>query len=196
MTQPTYLILAGTSGAGKSTFTATQPELFTARRRIDANDILQADHGNWQSARDHRAAIRQAIHQVKDALAKRETFYVETVLASDDHTQLALIADARRLGYRVELIYISIQSPELATQRIAARQAQGGPGQPPDVTADRYGQSSAYFAKVAALCDDLTIYDNTTEFRRVYRAVAGQVVNNRLAEFPWLWSLIGVAPLR
>jgi predicted ABC-type ATPase len=53
-------------------------------------------------------------------------------------TYLRLIAVWQRQAYRVKLIYLSLQSADVAVARVAARVAQGGHDVPEDVIRRRY----------------------------------------------------------
>ena len=42
-----YIIVAGITGAGKSTLYRVSPELFTHSKRLNADEILQKMGGDW-----------------------------------------------------------------------------------------------------------------------------------------------------
>jgi predicted ABC-type ATPase len=68
----------------------------------------------------------------------------------------------KRAGYRIEIVYLRLQSSRLALKRIAARVREGGHDVPrPDVVR-RFGRGWDNFRHVYCLLADVwTVYDNS-----------------------------------
>ncbi len=68
----------------------------------------------------------------------------------------------KRAGYRIEIVYLRLQSSRLALRRIAARVREGGHDVPrPDVVR-RFSRGWGNFQRVyRRLADQWTVYDNS-----------------------------------
>ena len=65
-------------------------------------------------------------------------------------------------GYRLEIVYLKIDSPQLALRRIAARVKQGGHNVPREDVLRRFVRSWANFVGIyRALADAWSVYDNS-----------------------------------
>ena len=65
-------------------------------------------------------------------------------------------------GYRVEVVYLKIDSPQLALKRIAARVQQGGHDVPREDVLRRFSRSWANFdGAYRPLADIWDVYDNS-----------------------------------
>jgi hypothetical protein len=65
-------------------------------------------------------------------------------------------------GYRIEIMYLKIDSPQLALRRIAARVKQGGHDVPREDVLRRFHRSSANFERIyRSLADRWSVYDNS-----------------------------------
>jgi predicted ABC-type ATPase len=77
-------------------------------------------------------ASRLMLDHVRQTVAKREDFAVETTLAG--RAYLRMIREWRLVGYQVELIFLQLPSADMAVQRVGQRVAQGGHNIPePDI---------------------------------------------------------------
>lgn len=74
--------------------------------------------------------------RIQELLNKEETFAIETTLSTRAYRNLVLQAQAK--GYRVELVFFYLPSPQLAIRRIAHRVKNGGHHVPDDVVVRRY----------------------------------------------------------
>ncbi|EQA3598027.1 ATPase [Enterococcus faecalis] len=59
--RPQYIIVAGVNGAGKSTLYRTVPQLFQDTQRINADEILNKNGGDWQKNSDNMKAMREVV---------------------------------------------------------------------------------------------------------------------------------------
>ena len=119
-------IIAGPNGAGKSTFTndllANAPDLVKLNADERTATLRAADPSaplrdlNLQAAREIDA-------EVVDCIAKGRSFLVETVLSSDKYRDDVL--EAKRQGFKVSLVYVSLHPPELSPDRVATRVTTG-----------------------------------------------------------------------
>ena len=106
------------------------------------------------------AAGRIFLHELDRLAAANQSFGFETTLSGRSHA--ARMAQWKRAGYRVEMIYLSIDSPDIALKRIAARVKQGGHDVPRTDVLRRFGRSRKNFEETyRALADAWAVFDNS-----------------------------------
>jgi len=121
MNQPVLTVIAGPNGAGKSTiYRLAKPD----GRFINADEIEASMPPEMPKPDRERMAGRVALKAVRDMLAIRQSFVVETTLAGK--WPLKLMVDAKTAGYRVELVYVCLDSPQRSIERVAFRVKGGG----------------------------------------------------------------------
>ena len=113
---PTLYVVAGPNGCGKSTLTRTA--WLRELEIIDPDAIARA-----MAADIPGQAAREAVRRRRAALRAGRTHLLETTLAGSG--VLRHMDDARSHGYRIELHYVSVDSPDLALDRIRTRVASG-----------------------------------------------------------------------
>lgn len=125
-------------------------------------------------------AGRLMLERIKYLINKEESFSIETTLATRSY--INLVMDAHKRGYIVNIIYFWLESPELATNRVAERVSKGGHDIPRDVIFRRYSKGiNNLFNLFMDKVDVWAIYDNS-QYKRERIAFGGkgikQVVNN------------------
>ncbi|MCC6510060.1 MAG: zeta toxin family protein [Pirellulaceae bacterium] len=118
--RPIVIALAGSNGAGKSTFY----ESFLADaglRFVNAEVLAESLSVNAYEAAGLASSVRSAL------VAQRESFIFETVLSDPVGDKVDQIAAYAALGYTVVLIFIQIDSPEQSIKRVAMRVSQEWP---------------------------------------------------------------------
>ncbi len=153
-------MIAGPNGAGKTTF---------ARRYLPEDEgvvhFVNADliASGLSPLRPEFAAIRAGrlvLHEVDQLAAKRVDFAFETTLSGLGYVRR--IRAWKRAGYRIEIVYLKLQSSRLALRRIAARVREGGHDVPRSDVIRRYARGWANFSHVyRSLADVATVYDNS-----------------------------------
>lgn len=137
MPSPTLWIVAGPNGAGKTTSTQREPisALLAGVRFLNPDDLsreklLRQGFSGFADAPDEirlRAFLESAdevFDELTLAVAAGESVGVETVLSTDKYR--TVIESVRKAGGFVGLIYVALESPALACQRVAARVRRGG----------------------------------------------------------------------
>jgi predicted ABC-type ATPase len=121
---PTCWIIAGPNGAGKTTFALQYlPYIANCSRFINA-DLIAAGLSPLAPDRQLLAASRLFLKEIEACIQQRENFAFETTLSG--RTYLKLIRRLRSQGWRVELIYLALPSPDISRQRVAERVSHGG----------------------------------------------------------------------
>ena len=106
------------------------------------------------------AAARIFLVELDRLATARTSFAFETTLSG--HAYVKRLAKWKALGYRIEIAYLWINSPELALKRIAARVRQGGHDVARDDVLRRFGRSWANFERLyRSLADAWCVYDNS-----------------------------------
>lgn len=181
MQAPKLFIIAGCNGAGKTTASFTVlPEVFGCRNFVNADEIA---HG--LSPLDSRNvaidAGRIMLRRIKKLLDSRQTFAIETTLATRSYR--ALVRKAHALGYVVELIYVWLCSVGLACERVARRVAEGGHDIPDHIVARRYRQGIRNLFDIFIPAVDLwTIVDNSQGALEIVAASEGIINQDTYSE--------------
>ncbi|MFS1664100.1 zeta toxin family protein [Streptococcus sp. zg-JUN1979] len=166
--KPQYIIVAGVNGAGKSTLYEINPGLFKGTRRINADEWLRENGGNWRNLSDSMKAMKAVVKDLKQSLDNEESIHQETTLSGAGKPFLNLINKAHAKGYEVTLLYIKLDSPETAINRVSDRVKKGGHGVDSDLIRKRYVQSLKNLKKISKVVDRVKIYDNTKDFTLHY----------------------------
>src|ERR1043165_1020823 len=128
---PNLYIIAGCNGAGKTTASVTIfPEILGCREFVNADNIA-AGIPPFNVEGVAVEAGRIMLQRIGELLQMGSDFAIETTLATRSYVHL--VRRAKELGYNVSLIYIWLNTPELALQRVAERVRKGGHNIPPEV---------------------------------------------------------------
>ena len=76
------------------------------------------------------------------------------------------IRKAKSKDYYVGIHYVGVDSVDIAKQRVKLRVEKGGHGIPELDIERRYHETFENLKRVLNECDQITLYDNTTKFRR------------------------------
>ena len=136
MKQPLVLIIAGPNGAGKTT-TAMHllPNVLKIKHFVNANMIAKGLSPFDPTLAEFQAG-KLMVEQIETLIKQRESFAVETTLASRSY--ISMLKKCREAGYLSELLFIALPSPELAKSRVALRVMQGGHDVPADIIERRF----------------------------------------------------------
>lgn len=173
--RPEYVLFAGVNGVGKSTFYHTfawaRGDAARKMPRVNSDEMLVAAHGDWASPQDQAKAAKEAVRTIRELMGKGQSFNQETTLSG--RSSMKRIDDAARLGYRVRMFYIGIDSPLRAQKRIVHREELGGHGIEEEVVVRRYFESLANLSRATRMCDEVIVLDNTLDFVEIARWNAG-----------------------
>jgi predicted ABC-type ATPase len=186
MTKPNFLLIAGVNGAGKSTLFRLNPELFEGSIRINADEILQANGGDWRDDVASGRALLEAGRKMDAARAAGRSFHTETTLAARTKSYLRQIERAKNAGFEVTMVYVALASANLSMQRVEKRVQQGGHGVPIDRLVQRYDASFNNLKQIAPNVDNLYIYDNSQSLVHVYQRHHDKVMLDFTSVYPWI----------
>jgi predicted ABC-type ATPase len=129
--RPRCWIIAGPNGAGKTTFALKYLPEVGCQSFVNA-DLIAAGMSPLAPERERIAAGRLFLTEIRRHIQARHDFGFETTLAG--RTYVSLIRRMKATGWRVELIYLALPSPEMAKLRVAERVRHGGHDIPiPDI---------------------------------------------------------------
>jgi len=157
---PRCIIIAGPNGAGKTTFAR---EYLTQEAGIVhfVNPDLIAS--GLSPLRPELAALdagRLFLREVDRLVQTTSDFAFESTLSGLSHVNR--LQRMKSVGWRIEIVYLRISSPQLAIRRIAARVKQGGHDVPRRDVLRRFGRSWINFTKqYRLLADTWSVYDNS-----------------------------------
>ena len=157
---PDVVAVAGPNGAGKSTVGARLlEETLRVRQFVNADDIARGLSGFAPESAAFEAG-RVMLRRMHELARRRETFAFETTLSGRGHARL--IGELLAAGYTFHLIYLWLESPELALQRVAERVRRGGHGVAAAVVRRRYHRGLRNFRELyRPLATTWRVYDNS-----------------------------------
>lgn len=155
-------IIAGPNGAGKTTASYTiLPEIFDCYEFVNADEIAKGlspfnpDSVGLQSG-------RLMLNRIDYLIEKGKTFAFETTLATKSY--YSLIKRVKLLGYEVILLFLCLNSQELAIRRVATRVIEGGHNIPVDVVKRRFEKGlHNLFNRYIPIVDSWMLIDNSNE---------------------------------
>ena len=173
--RPIIIAIAGSNGAGKSTFFASHLA-DCGLRFVNADDIaLELDIGPYEAA-EAAAAIRESLVECG------ESFIFETVLSDPVGEKVDLLAGYAARGYEVVMIFIRIKDATTSIQRVSMRASQGGHDVPDAKLRARFKRTRANLARAIERLPNVLVFDNSDlshPYRLVERYRDGNRVDNR-----------------
>ena len=164
--KPRCIVIAGPNGAGKTTF---------ARRYLPTNagvvhfvnaDLIAAGLSPLKPELAAIAAARTVLSEMDRLAHERADFAFESTLSG--LTYVRRLQTWRRVGYRIEIVFLRLRSTEMALRRVAARVRQGGHDVPRADLVRRFARGWNNFELVyRTLADEWTVYDNSGQIPRL-----------------------------
>jgi predicted ABC-type ATPase len=156
---PTLYILAGPNGAGKTTASKILlPEIFHCDFFLNADEIaVQLNPSNVEAVA--MQAGRIMLQQIESNISLRQTFCIETTLATKSY--LNLIKRAQLINYEVVLLFFYLPSAEMAKERVALRVSEGGHNIPTEIVERRYNMGLQNLKKFITVVDRWYIFNNS-----------------------------------
>jgi len=163
---PRCIVIAGPNGAGKTTFAREfLPREAGVIHFVNA-DLIASGLSPLQPELAARHGGRLLLMELNRLAKARKNFAFETTLSG--RTYLKLLAQWKAEGYRIEMVFLSLPSPGLALQRIAARVRQGGHDVPRADVVRRFHRSRENFQLLyRGLADKWYLYDNSGPLPRL-----------------------------
>lgn len=186
---PTVIVIAGPNGSGKSSITAANvgdPEVFSGEY-INADDIARELANDIPDDRERNLKAAQIAEARRlTALSEGRDFAFETVMSTPE--KVALMTQAKALGYRVSLVFVTTADPEINVGRVAGRVADGGHAVDPDAIRRRYHAAMALLPAAFEQADQAAVWDNTEDEPLLVATKSDEQVAypDEGAEVPWV----------
>ena len=186
---PTVYVVAGSNGAGKTTFALKFLPKYNCHNFVNADLIARGLSPLHPEAASFRAG-RLVIEQVFAFARQRVDFGFETTLSGRAH--MVLLGKLKARGYRVWLIFLLMPNVKLALSRIRRRVRSGGHHVPKAVVERRFGRSLRnFFDHYRHIADYWELCDNSGSSPQsiVVNDGAGLRIIDRVAAEPFLARL-------
>jgi len=132
----TLYIIAGCNGAGKTTASMLLlPEILDCPEFVNADEIARG----LSPFHPEEVAIQAGklmLERIEVLVKGDKSFAIETTLSTRSY-QL-LVKEAHNNGFKVQLLFFWLPTPQQAVERVATRVSEGGHGIPEDVIIRRY----------------------------------------------------------
>ena len=160
--QKKIIIIAGPNGAGKTTFAREYlPNEANCPIFINA-DLIAAGLAPFAPETASIKAAKLMLNEIKAHVKAGNSFAFETTLSGKNYARH--IADWKKQGYKITLVFLSLPNAEFAITRVAARVAAGGHNIPEATIRRRFKTGLINFQKVyKELADNWALYDNSGE---------------------------------
>ena len=157
---PKLYIVSGCNGAGKTTASYTLlPEMLECAQFVNSDEFAKG-LSPYEPEKVPLQASRYMLMKIKYLFRKKQDFGIETTLAT--RTLLKMITRAQSEGYFVTVLYLWIDSPERAAERVRARVEKGGHNIPAETIVRRYYTGLEYFFNdYMNICDRWILADNS-----------------------------------
>lgn len=156
------IIIAGPNGAGKSTFAREfLPNEADCPIFVDA-DLIAAGISPFNPEVAAWRAGRLMLEEIERHVRQGDSFAFETTLSGRGYARL--IPAWRAAGYQIHLVFLRLDTEELAIERVKVRVAQGGHNVAEEVVRRRFRQGWRNYTDVyRLLVDSWQLYDNSGE---------------------------------
>lgn len=150
---PRLFIIAGCNGAGKTTASFTVlPELLNIKEFVNADEIARG-LSPFQPGKVAIEAGKIMLRRIDELIEQMQDFAFETTLST--RSFVVLCDEAKKKGYVIYLVFLWLDSPELAVERVKQRVSEGGHNIPEETILRRYK---------AGLKNFITLYKETVDF--------------------------------
>jgi len=159
--KPKIIAIAGCNGAGKSTLA---PHLL--RDAFDLKDYVNADTiaQGLSAFAPEKAAVEAGkimLRRLRELASKRISFAFETTLASKTYAKW--IVELKSAEFEFYLLYLWLESPDLAVLRVRERVLAGGHSVPEETIRRRYFRGlNNFFELYQPLADNWAIYNSSS----------------------------------
>ncbi|MDA3885534.1 MAG: zeta toxin family protein [Candidatus Delongbacteria bacterium] len=153
-------IISGANGAGKTTASYTVlPEILECKEYVNADEIAKGlspfnpDSVNIQAG-------KLMLNRINKLLDDGHNFAFETTLASKSF--LKYLDKAHEKGYTSVLVFLWLNSQDLAIERVQSRVKEGGHNIPKDVIKRRYTRGLKNFFNIYSKAVDSWMFINNS----------------------------------
>lgn len=159
MSERLAVIIAGPNGAGKTTFAQSYLPVALGLRRFINADLIALGLSPFDPEREAVRAGKLMLAEIAACVREGASFAVETTLSARLYARL--IPEWKSVGYRVQMVFLSLPSAEMAVARVQTRVRAGGHAVPEATVRRRFATGQDLFEKLyKPLADEWFLYDN------------------------------------
>jgi predicted ABC-type ATPase len=154
------VVLAGSNGAGKSTFYAEFLQSFGISF-VNADNMARfLNPGMPQSSGYEAARLAEVLR--RDMVARGESFCMETVFSDPKGDKVEFLRQAQLQGYGIVLVFIRLATVDLSRARVMQRVAAGGHDVPDEKLEQRFERTRRNAAAALDFVDVGIVLDNSS----------------------------------
>ena len=187
LTLPNIYIIAGCNGAGKTTASFTiLPKMLNCKEFVNA-DSIAAGLSPFNPESVAIEAGRLMLKRIDELMRAKVDFAFETTLATRSY--VSLIKSAQDSGYKVTLLFIWLESPDIAIHRVANRVSEGGHNIPQYVVIRRYYRGIYNMINLYIPVCDIWLAMNSNDAAPILIAV-GATTKEKIIFNSYIWNTI------
>lgn len=170
--KPQIFVIAGPNGSGKTTSAKKLlPEILQCNEYVNA-DAVAAALSPFRPEEVAMLAGRLMLERINHLASKKDDFAFETTLSS--RTFIKFLNECKSNGYEINILFLWLNSPQLAIQRVKFRVEQGGHDIPQDVITRRYHRSIQNFlTEYSNIATNWFLYDNCEKESKLIASKTG-----------------------
>ena len=158
--RPNCIVIAGPNGAGKTTFAREYlPKIARVIHFVNA-DLIASGLSPLKPDLAAIAAGKVVLRELDRLSLSRSNFAFESTLSG--HSYARRLEYWKRAGYQIKIVYLRLDSVDLAVRRIAGRVRQGGHDVPRRDVIRRFKRGWENFDSIyRPMADSWAVYDNS-----------------------------------
>jgi predicted ABC-type ATPase len=172
--KPNSFIIAGSNGAGQTTFATEFLPLYVNCRNFINPDLIARASSPFDPDAGMPRAGSAVLERIAESTAAGKDFAFETTLAG--HAHAPLLRRVQQAGFTLQMFYRWLLSAGPALRRIRDRVESGGHSVPERDVRRRFGRTLGnLFTLYRPLLDTLHFFDNSSDTPRLaFKDEAGQ----------------------
>ena len=178
--QPDVVVIGGPNGAGKTTCAFhLLPRSLQIRHYVNA-DLIAKGLSPFDPTLTEFDAARLMLKRIRELSDGSDSFAFETTLAS--RTFARFLQGCSSKGLRICIVFLALESPEIAISRVQLRVQRGGHDVPEAVIRRRFARGLANFFQIyQPIADTWVLADNTGAAPKVL-ATGGRGIENVIVD--------------
>lgn len=179
-------IIAGPNGAGKTTASFTiLPEILDIKEFVNADEIAKGLSPLNPESVGIKAG-RIMLERINDLMTEGSSFAFETTLSTKSYKNL--VEKAKGCGYKTTLLFLYLETFEMAKERVRNRVIEGGHNIPEKVIERRYEMGLKNFFNIyQSIVDEWLLFENSNDYPVL---IATKNENDFIISEKSIWGII------